>query len=332
VTRSWRGPLVAVLAAVSLLAAALPADASRPAKAVAPPTREACEAFSDYFQIEFLVAFAALFANAGDKKDAAKAEREITNSFHLLLSPKLERVTQTLADGTDPPLHKLFTRQAKAFAKGVAMLEDVGLSADQIQKLADAEITAETDLQAVVGEVDIDKQALSRATKRFGASAKSIDINDASAKQKAAFSAAGSACGVFPTGGDCTALVTGAEAEAFLGAPAKTGNNDGTCTYTAKTGSSQDDAELAVDVYESTLAFDRLTKAAQNQSVPGAGDAAIAVDGFSAFSSSKTCGRTLYVKQGERTVVVAACTGDTPPADAELVGVATNVLSRLPDA
>jgi hypothetical protein len=327
--RSPRVVLVAAVATAGLLLGAVPATAARPA-AGTPPSPDACEAFSDYFQIEFLVAFASAFAQVGDQKDAAKAEAEIRNSFHLLLSPKLEQVTQTLAEGTGAPLRKLFRQQAKAFGKGVAMLDDLGLTAEQIQKLADVELTAETDLQAVVGEVDLDKQELSRATKKFGATADSIDINGATAKQKDAFSAAGSACGVFPVGGECKALVTADEAEAFLGAPAETADDDGTCTYTAKAGSAQNDLELAVDVYESTLAYDRLTASSQNQSVPGVGDAAIAVDGFNAFSSIKTCGRTLFVKQGDRTVVVAACAGDTPPTAESLVGIANNVLARLP--
>jgi hypothetical protein len=330
VKRSPRVVLVAAVATASLALGAVPAAAAPSATDSAPPTPEACEAFSDYFQIEFLVAFASAFAQVGDEKDAAKAEAEIRNSFHLLLSPKLEQVTQTLADGTGPPLRKLFRQQAKAFGKGVAMLADLGLSAEQIQSLADVELTAETDLQAVVGDVDLDKQELSRATKKFGATADSIDINGATAKQKQAFSAAGSSCGVFPVGGECRTLVSADEAEAFLGAPAETADDDGTCTYTAKAASAQDDLELAVDVYESTLAYDRLTASSQNQSVPDVGEAAIAIDGFNAFSSIKTCGRTLFVRQGGRTVVVAACVGDAPPSAESLGAIANTVFSRLP--
>jgi hypothetical protein len=328
--RTRRTAALAAVAVTALLVMSGPATATRPAKDAAPPTRAACEAFSDYFQIEFLVAFATAFAQVGNEEDAAKAEDEIRDSFHLLLSPKLERITTTLAAGTEPPIRKLFAQQAKAYGKGVAMLEDVGLNADQIQALAEVELTAETDLQQVVGDVDLDKQELSRAAKKFGASAKSLDVNDASAKQKAAFSAAGSACGVFPVGGDCKALVTADEAAAFLGAAAETGTDDGTCTYTAEAASGQDDHELAVDVYESSLAFDRLTASSQSQSVPGVGDAAVAVDGFNAFTSAKTCGRTLFVNQGDRTVVVAGCVGDAPPSAEALAGIATNVLSRLP--
>ena len=86
----------------------------------------------------------------------------------------------------------------------------------------------------------------------------------------------------------------------------------------------------AVDVYASSLAYDRLAASAQKQGVSGVGDAAVTVDGFNAFSSSKACGRTLIAKQGERTVVVAACTGATPPSAETLVGVANNVLARVP--
>lgn len=321
--------LVAAVAVAALLLGTVPVAAA-PA-AGTDPTPEACEAFADYFQIEFLIAFASAFAQVGEKQDAEKAQDAIRDNFHLILSPKLEQVTQTLADGTDPSLRKLFKQQQQAFAKGVALLEGVGLSKDQIEKLSTVELTPDTDLQAVVGDVDLDKKALAKAVKKFGASADSIDITDATSKQKTAFTAAGASCGVFPVGVSCKVAVTNDEAVALLGAPVTVAKDDETCVYTASdTTGASDDVELAVDVYDSALAFDRLTKSTQNQSVPGVGDAAIAADGFTSFSSAKTCGRTLFVKQGERTVVVAACNGDTPPSAEALAGIATNVLARVP--
>jgi len=135
-------------------------------------------------------------------------------------------------------------------------------------------------------------------------------------------------CGVFPVGVNCERVVTNAEATAVLGGRATTKNDDGTCTYAGAGGNGGDAPELAVDVYQSSLAFDRLSTSGQGQSVPGAGDAAVVVDGFNSFSRTNTCGRTLYVKQAEQTVVVAACTGATSPSTEALVGIATNVLAR----
>jgi hypothetical protein len=334
--------LAAGVGAILLLGGSAPAMAASTAKTAKAPTRDACEAFADYFQIEYLVAFASAFAQLGDKKSAKAAAAEIRDNFHLILSPKLEQVTKTLAAGTDPVLRKLFAQQAATFAKGVALLEGLGLSKDQIQKIATVDLKPDTDLQQVVGEVNLDKQKLKAAVKTFGASAKSVDINEATSKQRAAFSDAGAACGVFPDKVDCSKIVTTDEATALLGSSAKTGNDDGTCTYTgaapsspdttSQSSTSQDPAQLSVDVYDSSLTFDHLTESGQHEAVANVGDQAVAVDGFTAFSSFKTCGRTLITKQAERTVVVAACTGDTAPSTESLAGIATNVLTRLPQA
>ncbi len=340
-THPWRRRAVALfVGALLVLGASAPAMASSSAKGSTPPTRDACEAFADYFQIEYLVAFASAFAQLGDKKSAKAAAAEIRDNFHLILSPKLEQVTKTLAAGTDPVVRKLFAQQAATFAKGVALLEGLGLSKDQIQKIAAVDLKPDTDLQQVVGEVNLDKKKLKAAVKTFGASAKSVDINEATSKQRAAFSDAGTACGVFPDHVDCSKIVTTAEATALLGSSAKVANDDGTCTYTGAAPSSpdsasqsstgQDPVQLSVDVYASSLTFDRLTESGQHESVPNVGDEAVAVDGFTAFSSFKTCGRTLITKQAQRTVVVAACTGDTAPSTESLAGIATNVLTRLP--
>lgn len=327
--RSWkRRVLPAVVGALLVVGASSPASAAPRERAVLAPTRAACEAFADYFQVEYLVAFASTFAGIGDKQKAEATRAEIRDTFHLLLSPKLEQVTRTLADGSDPALSKLFVRQAKGFARGVALLEGVGLTKQQIQILSELDLKPETDLQQVVGDVNLDKAELKRAVKKFAASATSIDLNQATSRERRAFAAAGTACGVFPADVTCSQVVTTDEAAALLGVPATAKNEDGTCTYTGPPDKSRDAAELAVDVYESSLAFDRIAGSAQSQSVPGVGDAAVAVDGFSSFSSVKTCGRTLIVKQGERTVVVAACTGDTLPSTEALAGIATNVLAR----
>jgi len=327
--RLWKNRGLATLVGALLLAgAASPASAvprELPAKT---PTRAACEAFADYFQVEYLVAFASAFAGIGNKKKAAATAAEIRDTFHLLLSPKLEQVTRTLADGTDPTLRKLFVRQNRGFARGVALLARVGLTKEQIQTLSELDLKPETDLQQVIGDVNLDKQELKRSVKKFAPSSKDIDLNRATPKEQRAFSDAGSACGVFPVGVNCARVVTPDEAAAVLGGEATTKNEDGTCTYAGPAANGGDAPELAVDVYQSSLAFDRLSTSAQGESVPGVGDAAAVVDGFNAFSSTNTCGRTLFVKQAEQTVVVAACTGDTLPSTDALTGIATNVLAR----
>jgi len=327
--RSWKTrALATAIGAVLAAGAALPAGSAMRQSEAPAPTRAACEAFADYFQVEYLVAFASAFAGFGDKKKAEETAAEIRDTFHLILSPKLEQVTRTLADGTSPVLRKLFVRQAKGFGRGVALLESVGLTKAQIQTLSELDLKPETDIQKVVGDVNLDKAELKRAVKKFAASAKGLDLDQATSRERRAFAAAGTACGVFPADVTCSQVVTTDEAAAFLGVPATVKNEDGTCTYTGPPEKGRDAAALAVDIYESSLAFDRLSTSAQSQSVPGVGDAAAVVDGFNAFSSTSTCGRTLFVKRGERTVVVAACTGDTLASTEALAGIATNVLAR----
>jgi len=320
--------LATAIGTVLAAGASLPAASAMRQGEAPVPTRAACDAFADYFQVEYLVAFASAFAGFGDKKKATDTAAEIRDTFHLILSPKLELVTGTLADGTDAVLHKLFVRQAKGFARGVALLARVGLTNEQIQALSELDLKPETDLQQVIGDVNLDKQELKRSVKKFAPSSKDIDLNRATPKEQRAFSAAGSACGVFPVGVNCARVVTPDEAAAVLGGEATTKNQDGTCTYAGPAANGGDAPELAVDVYQSSLAFDRLSTSAQGESVPGVGDAAAVVDGFNAFSSTNTCGRTLFVKQAEQTVVVAACTGDTLPSTDALTGIATNVLAR----
>jgi hypothetical protein len=327
--RTWKQRALATVVGAMLLAGiASPATAAPREDAAKPPTRPACEAFADYFQIEFLVAFAAAFAGLGDQQQAAATEAEIRDTFHLILSPKLEQITRTLADGTDPALRKLFVRQVRAFARGVALLEGVGLTQEQIQVLSELDLTAETDLEQVIGDVDLDQAELERAAEKFGSSSKAIDLDDATRKEGRAFQGAGSLCGVFPVGVSCGRVVTTDEAAAVLGGRATTKNDDGTCTYTGSAGTGGDAPELGVDVYQSSLAFDRLSTSGQGQSVPGVGDAAVVIDGFNSFTRTNTCGRTLFVKQAEQTVVVAACTGETLPSNDVLAGVASNVLAR----
>ena len=328
---SWKSRAFATaIGAVLVAGASLPAASASGPREGSAPTRAACDAFADYFQVEYLIAFASAFAGYGDKKKAEDTAAEIRDTLHLILSPKLEQITRTLADGTNPVLRKLFVRQARGFARGVGLLERVGLTKAQIQKLSELDLKPETDIQQVVGDVNLDKGELERAVKEFASSTKSIDLNQATSRQRRAFAAAGTACGVFPLGVDCVNVVTTDEAAGVLGVPVTVKDEDGTCTYTGPADKTQDASELAVDIYESSLAFDRLTESAQSQSqnVPGVGDAAIALEGFNAFSSTKTCGRTLIAKQRERTVVVAVCTGDNPPSTEALAVLATNVLAR----
>ncbi len=332
---SWKRRTVALaLGAILVLGASAPAMASSVAKDPKPPTRAACAAFVDYFQIEVLVALASGFAQAGNKKKSEKTANNIRDTFRLVLSPKLQQVTQTLADGTDPAVRTLFAQAAKAYGRGVALLEGAGLSKTQIAKLAKFDLKPDMDLQQVVGDVNLSKQKLKQAVKEFSSSfsssAAQVDPKRATSKQRSGFQALSSSCGASPVEVDCSSIVTADEAAAFLGVAVTTENDDGPCTYTGPDDEDGRAAELAVSVWSSLLIYDQLTEGVPSQSVPGVGDAAVVINGFSTEGRGGTCGRTLFVKQGEHTVSVAACTGDTDPTTEALAGVANSVLARLP--
>jgi len=323
--------LVATFACAGLLSASLVnvVGATTPRA----PSDRFCSAFRDYFQASFGVSLAASFAEAfedlDDGESTGTTPDEIRNTFYLVLSPKFEQATLVMAASGPRVLRKTFRAQSKAFAVGVDLMRDLGVVDEQLDAIADAPADfASADLERQTGELDISKAELAEAAEEFGKQRDRIDVEDVGDAQKTAYSTAGSQCGAFPSSDiACETLVTPDEAAAILGVPAQ---RDEGCEYDGPDPETGVTPALGLDVYESDAAFETLTKNAQNQDVPGVGDAAVALEGYSVFSGIKTCGTTLVVRAGDRTIVVALCLPDEADVPiGTLTDLADRVLERL---
>jgi hypothetical protein len=294
------------------------------------PDAEFCSGFADYFAASVVVQFAVGLADAVDTAHTGKAE-EVRTSFLLVLSPKLELVTRSMANTGPALLRPPFAKQAKAFGIGVGLLRKAGLTDAQITQIAHAAVdSGDTSLEQLTANLNVDAAAIAKATTTFRKQLNAVDIGRVPKKQRQAFSTAGTQCGVFPTTRiACTKLVTPDEAIAALGISLDL-DSSSPCLYVGPTPATGDTPSLSVDVYVSVYAFANLTKSVQNQDVPGVGERAVAIAGSASFSSINTCGKSLVALQRDRTVVVALClpnNADVPIAT--LTSLATKVLARL---
>jgi hypothetical protein len=292
---------------VCALAVVAPSAAGATVERAPKPTF--CNAFSEYFDLSFQIQFVKAFAGAtGDES----AQEQVGDVFTLVMSPKFEHLASTMADSAPKQIRSMFADQAKVFARGAGVLEDLGVTRQQIQTLATAPVElSNDDLTALLGKVDISKADLEAAATKFNGDA-ALERSDASQGKRAAFERAITACGIVPgTDVDCDELVEPEEAAAILGSAAQVDASDGSCVYEGSAQDTGDPAELTVEVYEGSRAYQRFTEDAQIQSVPDLGKRATAIDGYATFSRTKTCGRTIVVDDGSRTVVVALCVPDT---------------------
>jgi hypothetical protein len=316
----------ALLVGMLLVVATASSASAAPAPA---PTDPFCAAYGDSFDISFRIVFAAQFAESAGPGTGDEAERE----FALVLSPKLEQLSRTMADNADPPLDRALRRQADAYAKGVDLLEAAGLTRAQLDALATAPIDISSDdLATLLGGVNLQQADIVRAADQLARARDGADISAASTSARRAYQHAGVDCGVLPEPGvACKQLLTRAEASAALGGKARVANEGNTCVATVGAKKpADDDPRIGIDVYRSPRAYDRITAGVEGQDVAGIGDAASTLGTYNTFASIKTCGRSLVVKAGTRTVVVAMCLGtgvDVPVA--VLTDLATKEIDRL---
>ena len=325
-----------MIVAVSLSAAALPAPAAAPSTRAQKLSTAACDAFADYFTIEFLVAFASAFAGLGEELDSGSGggdeqitKEDIQDIFHLVFSPRLESVTATLGKEAPKSIRGLFAKQRAVFADGIDKLEEIGVTKKQLVALARLDLSADADVKQILGDVDIPKRKLTAAAREFGKRADALDLNDEVSKaQQRDFQQTGTTCGVFPASArDCEQLVASDLSSPLVGGEPTVGNNDGSCTYAGPTGADGDEPVMAVDVYQTPRTFERLVE--QLQGAEELDPDTRLADGFSSFSSTKTCGKTLYTRTDDQSIVIAVC----PPGDgeidtADLLRVRDSILSR----
>jgi len=324
-----RGRLVrwfVALAATPLLVAASPAGA----RAGDPPSPEFCVAFSEYYAVQFLVALAESFSGLDEEEngdDAANVGTEI----YLVLSPKLERATETMLDAPPPALEKGLKRQLEVWRKGTRLLRrEVGLDADAIEAIAELDLeTGSSDAQDVLGE-DVSDKKLKAAARRFTNSVDSLE-DESTRKEERALDRSATHCGVVPDPDvDCPALVTDDEATTLLGELSDTTEGAG-CSWVGPDVEEGSSASLAVEVYATALAYERLTGqlAGTGEPVPDLGEEAAVFEGYSSQTLGGTCGRTVVTVVDGRTLQVALCLGDAPVSTEQVVAITTQVIDRL---
>jgi hypothetical protein len=326
---------VVLAVAVASLAGGAPVSAVQPST---PRISDAgCDAFADYFTIEFLVAFATAFAGLGEElggntepgSGRPVTKEDIQDVFHLIFSPKLENVTGTLAREAPRSIRGLFAKQRAVFAKGVDKLEALGLTKRQIRTLARLDLAPDTDIKEVLGEVDIPRARITAAAREFGKDADALDLDGVVTRpQQAAFRGSGSSCGVFPARDvDCGALVGAEVASRLVGGAATVTDDNGSCVYAGPKDPGGDEPEMVIDVYETRRSFARLVETLQGSGDELDTDTHLG-DGFATFSSTKTCGKTLYSRTTDSTVVVAVCApNDGDVATADLLSVRDEVVA-----
>jgi hypothetical protein len=231
-------------------------------------------------------------------------------------------------------LRPIFRQNQVVFERGIELLADAGLTDAQIDAIADAPITPSTaDVNEITGDLEptITDDELTEIANTFLSAVEGLDFLELNEKQNRALDRSATECGVLPsTSYDCTDLLPATEAEALLGGEVTLGD-DG-CAYTGPEPFEGRTPEIEVVVYDSARALEFLTGALDEvEEVRGIGDAAVAIEGFSANGRTITCGRTLHVADGDHTVVVALCLGgDEPPvSNDQLAQIADFVLERV---
>ena len=140
------------------------------------PNAEFCSGFADYFAASVVVQFAVGLADSFDTKHTGKAE-EVRSSFLLVLSPKLELITRTMARSGPTLLRGAFAKQAKAFGIGVKLLRGAGLTDAQITQIAHATIdSTDTSLEQLTAKIDVSAAAIRKASNTFKKQVNAVDL------------------------------------------------------------------------------------------------------------------------------------------------------------
>ena len=317
---------------VTLVAGSFGLGGTAPAAAHAggPPSEEFCGAFADFYAVRVLVALAESFSEFDDEESGGDGENVVAE-LYLVFSPKLERTTETMLTAAPEDLEKGLKRQLKVWRKGVALLQDdVGLDDEDIEAIADLDIEeSSTDTEDVLG--DVSDKKVKAAAKKFKKSVDSLE-DDSTREEQQALSQAATDCGVVPDPDvDCETLVTDDEATAVLGGLSETETDPG-CSWVGPEVDDSRGNSLAVEVYASGAAYERITErlaGTGEEAVPGLGEQATVLDGYSSQTLGRTCGRTLVAVVDDRTLQVALCLGDTPVTTEQLAALATQVAGRL---
>jgi hypothetical protein len=323
-----RRPWVAVALTVAVvLAATVPAAATGAAGAPA-PSAEFCDAFSDYYAAQLVVALISGFAQIGADEGVDAKEAQAT--FVFALSPKLLEITRDMRRAAPVVLRKELAGHVRIYQRGIDLMVDAGVPPRVIRAIAKLDLDSDSGDLDIEDEVGISEAKLKAAGRRFATFGKDV-IEWHPAPGAAAFlERASKECGIVPDDTvDCRALFTDEEVGALLGGAATLDDSQG-CAWEAETAAG-DESKLEVDVYVSRTPYERFADQHESvEPVTGLGDAAVTVSGYDSSSSFKSCGRTIVTRAGDQSVQVALCIGDGDDLAVEPVrDVAEQVLDRL---
>jgi len=293
-----------------------------------------CSVWEDTLPAMFVLGLADAFAEAGGSTNTTTVGTTTDTGMAddvllLLLSPRLQALFEAAADASSADAADAFRQAAEAMAGGVERLADAGLSEDEIDQLREADLTAEEDLPT--GSVD--EAALQRAAEGFSDELDEVfgGLDDAAPSE--AFEELVAACGEQVTGGvDPCDLLGGDTITSVVGSgPTVDGPQSGFAGGVSCVWEGDDGSELAVTVAAASY-YDQVSDAYEAsgvEQVSGLGDEAFVADGFNYAAGGGTSGRSLFVKTGERTVVVAVDPADGEPTNDQLSTLAEEVLGGL---
>jgi len=325
------GVAVTLIAAFGVASAA-PIGAARSRAGSNVPA--SCDSFGGYYEVVFAIGIVTGFAEAFDE-DGELDSDEVRNVAYLILSPKLEPLTADLAKTAPRIVRPFFRLQAKVYGQGVDLLrDDLGLTDDQIEAIADADLSNLGDSEEFTSDFEVTKQQVTDAAAELGAAIeKAKGSFEPTARQERALENLSRDCGTTPDEDvDCDELFPAADVEALIGEVAE---ESGTCQWEAVEPETGLTPKLAVQIFRSAATFeDRKDLNADSAvDVTDIGDEAFITPGFTSQTSGSTCGKTIYVLDGDDTVMVSVCKpDDVDPTDDEMVQLADDVLGRLADA
>lgn len=314
--------LIRVLGAV-VVAGAIAAPTAATAGDDAKPSRRFCSQYLEYNVLIETVSRARSLLG-----EAFEDEGDDTEAFAVVaLSAPLGDVTAKMARSAPRSPRDGFRATADAYRGGATVLEDAGLTPDQIAELP-GDVTDTTQIVAGQPTPQLDEimadLGIADPAAFFSAGREVVDAVDEA--QLTAFGAlpddVDEQCGIAPSDDfECDELLDLDTVADVLGSIDETESTRG-CEWTGN------DEIVSVAVFKSAAAFDLLSaRLFEPKDVTGVGDEGAAGSGYTSETSGGTSGMTLVVREGRRTVRVSASLDDTTPE--QLTGLAQQVLENL---
>jgi len=332
--------LVAAAVAASVLAGCgistrqTPADLPPPAAAAPPTTTPPAGDFCTYWKT-IAVPYALARPRVDSDLDAQTAL--------LWLSPAVEvAYLSAAAETPDAAARAALTTEAAVHAKGAGLLAEAGISDETVAGIRSLESLVPKIVTDASGRTDqwtdpntgvtVDDATAARVVGEFMAAFKGVDQ---ATRQKAdtTMDRLGDACekGATDAAVDVCATVSPATVTRLLGkaVDGTSGVGDlGTGPMPYCRWEADRDNEIAVTMLEARQYVEAgAAQGVEVPSVPGLGDRAWIGQGFAYGGGGGSSGRTVYVLDGDRALMVALDLAAGKPTDAQLTGLAEEVLS-----